>query len=212
MKAFTTYLTESTRTYDFRIRIACNEMSNDIVSKIKQVLEAYKVDSISSPKRLPIQETPEFPNMGPVEINMMDVKLCYPVTDAQVRALIAECGCVPANCIRVTPTNSPYEAALAGLEQSNLQKAGESVLENPEMTTSKPPADLVGDARIPSLIKEFAGMKKYEMAKAEGGAEKDKSAESQGTTNKLPMGQQSPIGTHQNKIPVAKKMPAGNGR
>lgn len=206
MKAFATYLTESTRTYDFRIRIAC-EMTDDIVSKIKQVLEAYKLDSISKPKRLPIHETPEFPNMGPVEINIIDVVLCYPATDAQVRALIAECGCVPAACIRVSPTNSPYEAALAGLEQSNLQKAGESVLETSEMTTAEPDADLVGDARIPSLMKEFASMKKYEYPDAEGG--KTPAAK---TSDKFPAGTMSPIGTHKNTIPVAKKMPAGNGR
>ena len=206
MKAFATYLTESTRTYDFRIRIAC-EMNDNIVSKIKQVLEAYKLDSISKPKRLPIHETPEFPNMGPVEINIIDVSLCYPATDAQVRALIAECGCVPAACIRVSPTNSPYEAALEGLEQSNLQKAGESVLENPEMTTVKPAEDLVGDARIPSLIKEFAGMKKYEYPDAAGG--KTPAAK---TSDKFPAGTMSPIGTHKNTIPVAKKMPAGNGK
>ena len=49
MKSFTTYLTESARTYDFRIRIAC-EMTDDVVNKIKSVLEAYKVESISKPK------------------------------------------------------------------------------------------------------------------------------------------------------------------
>ena len=32
------------------------------------------------------------------------------------------------------------------------------------------------------------------------------------TTNTVPVGQVSPIGTHKNKIPVAKNMPAGNGR
>ena len=158
MKSFTTYLTESARTYDFRIRIAC-EMTDDIVNKIKSVLEAYKVESISKPKRLPIQESPLFPNMGPVEINIMDVCLCYPTTDARVLNLIAECGCAPASCIKVTPTNSPFEATLAGLEQSNLQKPGESVLMNPDMVTEKHEADLVGDARIPSLIKELEELK-----------------------------------------------------
>ena len=158
MKSFTTYLTESARTYDFRIRIAC-EMTDEIVNKIKSVLEAYKVESISKPKRLPIQESPLFPNMGPVEINIMDVCLCYPTTDARVLNLIAECGCAPASCIKVTPTNSPFEATLAGLEQSNLQKPGESVLMNPDMVTEKHEADLVGDARIPSLIKELEELK-----------------------------------------------------
>ena len=211
MKSFTTYLTESARTYDFRIRIAC-EMTDDIVNKIKSVLEAYKVESISKPKRLPIQESPLFPNMGPVEINIMDVCLCYPTTDARVLNLIAECGCAPASCIKVTPTNSPFEATLAGLEQSNLQKPGESVLMTPDMVTEKHEADLVGDARIPSLIKELEDTRKYEYPDVAGGKEKDSSLLSQGTTNKLPVGQISPIGSHQNKVLRPREMKAGNGR
>lgn len=207
MKAFKAYLTESTRRYDFRIRLAC-EMSDDITDKIKQVLEMYKLDSISKPKRLPIQETPEFPNMGPVEVNIIDVSLCYPCTDAQVRMLIAECGCVEANCIRVNPTNSPYEAALAGLEQSNLQKPGESVLDTPDMVTEKAD-DLVGEARISNLMKEFAGLKKYEYPEAAGGKVADKQFQSQGTTNDIPAGNNSPVGSQKSKFPVT---PAGKGR
>lgn len=199
MKSFAKYLIESTKTYDFKVRIAC-EMADDLVNKLKQVLEAYQLDSISKPKSLPIQETPEFPNMGPVVINIMDVCLHYPCNDEQVRVLIAEGTGIPLACIKVTPANSPYEAALAGLEQSNLQKYGESVLENPEMDTAKPAADLVGDARIPSLIKELEETRKYEYPEAAGGKVTDKHFQSQGTTNDIKQGTSSAIGTHQNKI------------
>jgi len=187
-------------------------MTDDIVNKIKSVLEAYKVESITKPKRLPIQESPLFPNMGPVEVNIMDVCLCYPTTDAKVLNLIAECGCAPANCIKVTPTNSPFEATLAGLEQSNLQKPGESVLMTPDMVTEKHAPDLVGDARIPSLIKELEDTRRYEYPEAAGGKEKDKGLADHGTLNKVPVGQISPIGTHQNKIMNPRNMKAGNGR
>lgn len=207
MKAFKAYLTESTKRFDFRIRLAC-ELTDDITGKIKEALEMYKVDSFGKAKRLPIQETPEFPNMGPVEVNVIDVSLCYPCTDAQVRALIAECGCVAANCIRVTPANSPYEATLAGLEQSNLQKPGESVLDTPEMVTEKAD-DLVGEARINNLMKEFAGLKKYEYPEVAGGKVTDKQFQSQGTTNDIPQGTHSPVGSSKTKFPVT---PAGKGR
>lgn len=207
MKTFKAYLTESARTYDFRIRIA-GEVTSESIDKIKQVLEAYKLDSISKPKRLPIQESPLFPNMGPTEINVIDIAVCYPANDAQVRALIAECGCFPAACILVSPTNSPFEAALAGDEVSNKGgKQGEAVLLQNEMVAEKVSDDLVGDARIPSLIKELEDSRKYELEEAEGG----NTAKAK-TTNELPVGNSSPIGTHKNKIPVAKKMPAGNGR
>ena len=155
MKPFKAYLTESHRTYDFRIRLAC-ELPGDLISKIKTVLEAYKLDSISKPKRLPIQETPEFPNMGPVEVSVMEISLNYPCNDEQVRTLIAERAGINLACIKVNPTNSPYEAALQGLEQSNKSsQPGESVLLQSDMVAEKVESDLVGNARIPNLIKEL---------------------------------------------------------
>ena len=172
---------------------------------MKAVLEMYKLDTMSKPKRLPIQESPEFPNMGPVEINIVDVTLHYPCNDEQVRILVAERCCINQACVKVTPLHSPYEAALEGKEQSNRGDA--VVMLEPEMKCEEAAQDLVGDARIPNLIKELEETRKYEYPAADGGdAKKAK------TTNEIPMGQASPIGSHQNKIPVAKKMPAGNGR
>jgi len=204
MKSFKAYLTESARTFDFRVRIA-GDLPDDVVSKIKTVLEAYKLVSMSKPKRLPIQETNEFPNMGPVEMHIMDIALQYPTNDDVVRSLIAEqCGILAA-CIKVTPANSPYENILAGKEVSNI--SGGVVLEEPDMKAETVPADLVGDARIPSLIKELEETRKYEYPEAAGG--KTGAAK---TTNDIPVGQSSPIGTHKNKIPVPQKMKAGNGK
>jgi hypothetical protein len=199
MKAFKNYLSESSKRFDFRLRIAC-EMTDDIVDKIKQVLEVYQVDKVSKPKRLPIQESPQFPNMGPVEINIIDVSLCYPCNDEQVRLLVSERAGIEQNCILVTPVNSPFENALAGLEQSNLQKPGEAVLNNPELTAAKPEADLVGDDRIPNLLKELEETRKYQYPDAAGGKVTDKHFQSQGTTNDIQPGKASPVGSKQNKV------------
>lgn len=204
MKSFKAYLTESVKTYDFRVRIAC-EMKDDMMSKIKQVLETYKVDKISSPKRLPIHESPLFPNMGPVEVNVFDVSICYPANDDQIRNLIAECGCAPAACIRVTPSNSPFEAVLDGKEISNVD--GGVVLEQPDMKAAPVEEDLVGDKRIPNLIKELEETRKYQYAEASGS--KTPVAK---TTNQLPTGNTSPIGSNKNKVPDVRKMKAGNGK
>ena len=58
-----------------------------------------------------------------------------------------------------------------------------------------------------NLLKELEETRKYEYPEAAG-----KKTAAAKTTNTLPVGQISPIGTHKNKIPVAKNMPAGNGR
>lgn len=199
MKSFKTYLTESHRTFDFRIRLAC-EVPTDLLAKIKTVLEAYKLDSITQPKRLPIQETSEFPNMGPVEIHMMDATFHYPCNDEQVRTLIAERAGINLACIKVTPKNSPYEAALEGKEQSNPN--GDVVLTKEEMVAEAPAKDLVGDARVPNLIKELEETRKYQYENADGGPTPKAK-----TTNDLPVGKTSPLGGHKPKLP-----PVGRGR
>jgi hypothetical protein len=215
MKAFKAYLTESAKTFDFRLRIA-GELPNDMLNKIKGVLEAYKVEKVSATKRLPIQETPEFPNMGPVEVNIIDVCLCYPCNDEQVRTLIAERAGLSLACIKVTPSNSPYEAIMDGTEVSNLGgKPGEAVLLQDNMERERPGKDgdaLVGDARIPDLIKELEETRKYTYPDVAGGKETNKSFMSQGTTNQLPQGNASPVGTHKNKIINPRSMKAGNGK
>lgn len=210
MKSFKAYLTESHKTFEFRIRLAC-ELPDDLIGKIKTVLEAYKLDSITKPKRLPIQENPEFPNMGPVEIHIMDASFHYPCNDEQVRVLIAERAGINLSCIKVTPKNSPYEAAKEGLEQSNIGgKPGDSVLLQDKMERERPGKDgeaLVGDARIPNLIKELEETRKYQYPDAAG----SKSPVAK-TTNELPQGSASPIGTHTTKIINPRGMKAGNGK
>jgi hypothetical protein len=67
MKSFKTYLTESHRTYDFRIRLA-GELPKNFNNRLKTVLEAYNLISTENVKRLPIQESPLFPNAGPVKL------------------------------------------------------------------------------------------------------------------------------------------------
>lgn len=198
MKSFKAYLTESQKTYNFRIRMAC-EMTSEIETKTKQALEQFKVESISKPKRLPIHESPLFPNMGPVEINIFDISIAYPANDDQVRNALAECGCCPAANIRVTPTDSPFEAIMDGTEVSNLGgKQGEAVLLQQTMERERQGAGgaaLVGDDRIPNLIKELEETRKYHYPEAAGGkTPKGK------TSNDFPQGTTSPMGSKQNKI------------
>ncbi len=192
MKSFKTYLTENHRTYDFRIRIA-GELPKDFDDKLKSAYGSYKVNSVKHLKRLPIQESPLFPNQGPVEVNVVDVNLQYPCNDIQLLTLLSERIQLDQCCIRVTAANSPFEAALEGKEQSN--KDGELVLSNIDLKTESAPKDLVGDARIPSLIKELEETRKYEYPEAAGG----KTAAGK-NTNALPQGNISPIGSRQNKI------------
>jgi hypothetical protein len=183
---------ESKKTYTFKVRLAC-EMTNEMKSKIKQSLGVYKVETITDTKRLPIQESPMFPNMGPVEINMFDITVCYPANDDQIRNAIAECGCCAPSAIRVTPADHPIEAIMDGKEVSNPD--GDVVLDTPELK-AEDSKGLVGEERVENLMKELMNARAYHMPTAAGG--KTQAAK---TTSDMPQGKLSPVGSKQNKIP-----------
>ena len=188
MKAFKTYLAESTRTYDFRIKLAC-EVDDVCLTKLKQALEAYQLDSISKPKRLPVHEHPDFPQLGPTEVNIIDVKVCYPVNSAQVRAVVGESCSIGLACIRVMAggENNPYEKIQAGEEQSKEWKEGDAVLNQEEMVTEAPADDLVGTKRLPTIMQELEASRKYKYEFEQANTEKSK------TTNDLPQNNTSPL-------------------
>jgi len=195
MKAFKTYLAENTRTYEFRIKLAC-EVDNECINKLKQTLEAYQLDSISKPKRLPVHEHPDFPQCGPTEVNIIDVKLHYPVTSAQLRAIVGERCAIQLSCIRVIAggENNPYEKIQAGKEQSKEWKEGDAVLNQEEMVTEAPAEDLVGTKRLPTIMQELEATRRYKYEFEQASNEAGK------TTNDLPQGEKGPLST-QNTIP-----------
>ena len=188
MKAFKTYLAENTRTYEFRIKLAC-EVDNECIDKLKQTLEAYQLDSISKPKRLPVHEHPDFPQCGPTEVNITDVKVCYPVNSAQVRAVVGESCSIGLACIRVMAggENNPYEKIQAGKEQSKEWKEGDAVLNQEEMVTEAPAEDLVGTKRLPTIMQELEATRKYKYEFEQDSNEKGK------TLNDVPVNNVSPI-------------------
>jgi len=150
MKSFKEYLLESKQTYDFKIKIA-GDCPEDCVTKIKEALSTYKVESCSNGKRTPITEKQiDFPQLENVGVTVFDVTLSYPTTSVQVREAVAnKLNIVPAN-IRVR--NDQEEEELA-LNHEHDELSGESLLEKDleEVNGQK----LVGTKHAMSLLKEL---------------------------------------------------------
>lgn len=202
MKTFKSYLMESSGTYDFKVKIACDIDDKDI-TKIKTALEEFKVSNFKKTSSLPIQETPEFPQLGPVEVEIYEVSLEYPVNAEKLHTTIMHCGCVKPGCLKVISATNPYNAILDGLEVSNVgSEQGQAVLAQEEMKTEKPQAISGQDYldNMPSLIKELQAARKYEYPDAAGG--KTTAAK---TSGMAPEQNMSPVGSKQNIIPSPRK-------
>ena len=200
MKNFLNYLEQSQKIYEFRIKIA-NTDPADKFAALESALNAYGLESLSKPKRLPLKESDvDFPNHGTVELYLMDAVLTYPCNEYQLRTIIAERAGIPQANIFVVPKNHPEELWRwneSGESEIHEHKKGEAVLDKPY--EDNPEAKKAGDAyaSFNSILKELTEIK---LAEAEGGKTPDAK-----TTNDLPTGTLSPVGSNQNKIPKAKK-------
>ncbi|NDC22501.1 hypothetical protein EBZ57_04020 [bacterium] len=199
MKNFLNYLEQSQKTYEFRIKIANTDPAEKFTA-LESALNAYGLESLSKPKRLPLKESDiDFPNHGTVELYLMDAVLKYPCNDYQLRSIIAERAGIPQANIFVVPKNHPEELWRwneSGESELHEYKKGEAVLDKPYEDNQE--AKKAGDAyaSFNSILKELSETK-IELAS-------DATPDAK-TTNDLPTGTLSPVGSNQNKLPKAKK-------
>lgn len=191
MKPFTQYLYHTQKTYEFRVKVAEVEMSEENLARIKNALEAYGVESMGKPKRLPIQEHTDFPKMGPCECHIIDIALKYPTTTEQLQHIVAERAMLNKGSVCVY-TKDQFEQNMTA-EPAPSKKG--PVLIDPDLSDSPGAQELVGQARVGSFIKELMKTKetKFEIA---GNEKTDPTS-----LDTLPLGTKSPVGSSQNKIP-----------
>jgi hypothetical protein len=192
MQNFQKYFYESSKLFEFRVKIASVDLTPEVVENIKNAIDAYQVETISKPKRLPIQEHKDFGKLGPCECYVIDIAVKYPTVVEQIRQLIIGRAQINADCVRVY-TKGQAEQEDAVVERIDGQGP---VLETEELESDASGQELVGEKRNISLLKELE-TRKYEVSgtdKADGK-----------TTNDLPMGDKSPVGSTANKIPTPPK-------
>jgi len=189
MKPFQTYIFELNRPSEFRIKLAGVEPKGEVMDRIKNALEAYQLESVSPVKSLPIQEHREFPNWGgPCECWQFDVKLAYPTTNIAIQQVIKERAMINSDWICVRNLN---EADATDAAEARGKDHKGAYLEEEEMVADEGGQELAGQVRIGSLLKELES-RKFDFAAD--------SKEAGKSTNDVPTGDKSPVGTTQNKV------------
>lgn len=162
MKSFVEYLLESTQPYEFRFKIA-GELSDDCIDRIEMKLDKHGLESMSKPKRTPIQEQPAGFAQGVknTEVQIIDVSTSYPVTPHELSAMLADICGLPESHIVVVNKNDPEEMAR---EAAKDEKESEY---EPIMGTDYPEEkqeEVFGDKYNENMLKELE-TRKYETAK-----------------------------------------------
>ena len=204
MKSLHDYIAERNSNYAFRIKVA-KQNPKDIMEEIKNALNAYQLVDITTPKSLPVQEHREFPKWGPCECWQFEATVAYPTTQVQIAQLLKERTGMQAEWVCVygkqqADDNDAFEAY--GKDHTG------SLLLDSELKDAPGGQDLVGDRRKDSLLKEL-DQQSPKMVALESDAElvstraKERTPNAQ-TTNQLPQGTKSPVGSQQNKLPPVK--------
>ena len=204
MKSLHDYIAERNSNYAFRIKIA-KQNPKDIMEEIKNALDAYQLVDITAPKSMPIQEHREFPKWGPCECWQFEATVAYPVTSPQIYQLLRERTGMQAEWVCVygkqqADDNDAFEAY--GKDHEG------ALLLDSELKDVPGGQDLVGDKRKDSLLKEL-DQQSPKMVALESDAELVSTRASErtrpaATTNQLPQGSKSPVGSQQNKLPPVK--------
>jgi hypothetical protein len=187
MKTFAHYLTESERTFEYRIKIV-GDLPGDFVKEFKTRLKKFDPVEISEVKRTPILAGPRgfeaFPNQA---VNMMDVVFRYPAIPPQIQQIAQLLGLDPDRiCINELHWAEGMDRELLGIEEQ-----GDPLLNTPYPPDTKEQKDLKKDysavGRDKQVVRNSAEDATWTVA---GG--KTPPAE---TTNDLPMGVKSPMST-----------------
>ena len=189
-KNFLDFLTESTKVFSFKLWFANAELDADQLDKLETALQKYKLDNISKPKSQPTVEHKFFPGRGAVEIQTVDVDLLYPCNATQVYDAV----------VRAGMNLPPWQIIVLGKDQlvddlPNGMPAGDALL-NSDYGTDSDDGKSHGEKHIGSFLKTLAATREFDIA---GG--KTPNAK---TTNDIPQGKISPVGTNKTNRTVPK--------
>ena len=187
MKPFAKYLTESEKTYNYRIKMV-GEVPSTFVKELEGKLAQFDVVKMSKIKTAPVRkEIPDFPAFPNQPMSIVDVEFRYPAIEPQIKQLAQLLGMDPN---RIVMNTVPYEESMND-ESRKIGDQNKDLLDKPDY-----PAP---DAEQRALSKDYATgpydhavLKNAYRSNFTIAGNKTPPAK---TTNDLPMGNKSPMTT-----------------
>lgn len=155
MKSFKEFLTESHKTYKFKVRVA-GELPEGFANRLEMNLKKYDIANVSAGKKTPIQETPlDFPQLQNCEVTHYEVELNYPATSYILERYLADTCNVPHSHISVRGENDPIDQ----IQKPAPETPYETLLDKEDMG-GESAQDKVGSNRTMDLLKELEAARK----------------------------------------------------
>jgi hypothetical protein len=122
MSTFKDYLTESTKSYDYKIKVA--GASKDIdKNALETALQKFDVAKMSAGKSTPIQTLPlDFPSLKNEQVTIFDVTTNYPESPRVMQEYLSDVLRIPATHIVVRKPGEPTEQYQADMETAKTSE------------------------------------------------------------------------------------------
>ena len=125
MSTFKDYLTESTKSYDYKIKIAGEPKDID-KNALETALQKFDLASMSAGKSTPIMSLPlDFPRLSNEQVTIFDVTTNYPESPRVMHEYLSDLLRIPMTHIVVRKPNEPTEEY-----QEQMQVASQSEYKN----------------------------------------------------------------------------------
>jgi len=188
MKTYYEYLIESEQTYKYRVKVA-GGCDNECLKELETKLAKFDLINMSSPKTTPVMEDPlDFPGVKNMEVCMFEVEIAYPAGQDALYDMIESCTRRPKSQIKVVSDHfaQSYE------ENEGAEPEEAPILEKDYDEQSKEAGEAYADPAkvVPETPTRF---------KIAGG-----NTPKAQTTNDLPMGDKSAMGSVKPKLPNVK--------
>ena len=201
MSTFLTYLTESTKEYDYKIKVA-GPMADNFANDLETACQKFEVKKLSTGKKTPIQEMPlDFPSLKNIEVTIYELKTLYPVSAYELREYLANYLNLAKNQIVVKKPGEPSEE----YQEEMNNKDSEFVAKLQDLEYGDAPKvkaeEHYGDNYNTSLLKELLKDRKAHALNMEVG----KDNKTQEVQSKEEKGNTSPLSKSTNLHPDPKR-------
>ena len=161
MKNFKEYLSESAvaKKHTFRVKVA-GDFTSEQESKLKTMMEKYKVDSFSKLKTTPVQALPlDFPQVRNCEVHIFEVEVEYPTTQFELTEYLTVGLGVNKQNLAVRRPGEPSEEY-----QGETPKKEGALLNDPDYKEAGSPQfeDYYGDKYNSGFVKELNDLLKLQ--------------------------------------------------
>jgi hypothetical protein len=151
-KTFKEYLSESSKKYDFRVKVA-GDFTTEQETAMKSLLDRYAMSGFKRTAKTPIQSLPlDFPQVKNCEVSIYEVTLDYPTTQQELTEYLAtELGVSKQNLVVRRPgePSEEYQTPVTEREGALLNDPDYKEAGNPQFE------DYYGDKYNTGFVKEL---------------------------------------------------------